>query len=228
MIKLFLLALAALNLASDIALAQSAAPNFATKMPPREWAATKQMNIPAENRANENLGVIKNYVVIGGRLVAGVLVEKDGTNVTIAFNQIEFVPMIDGLEESIVDYTRAQLSSMPPFDALKPGEMLLSGLVACSVYNANNDKIGDNSDEVIAPDGSIDLTFFDVGTFLAAGHKDVAVPFASLELEPSSDGQMRLVANLTKAQLAAAPSFFRVPKKKKWSGYVASADRKPC
>lgn len=215
MIKFILAALAALNLA-DVALAQGAAPNFATKMPPREWAATMQLNIPTKNRANESLGVIKDYVVNSGRLVAGVLMEEDGTSVAIPFDRIQFVPMIDGPEMSIADYTRGQLSRMPPFDALKPGEMRLSGFVARSVYNANNEKIGDDSDVVIAPDGSIDLAIFDVGAFLAAGQKDVAVPFANLEFEPSSDGQMHLVANLTKAQLAGAPSFFRIRKKKKY------------
>ena len=74
-------------------------------------------------------------------------------------------------------------------------------IIGKSVFNENDEKIGDVSDIVVASDGRSMFLLIGAGGFLGMGAKDVAVPFD--RFERSND---RIVlTGYTKEQLKALP-----------------------
>lgn len=87
---------------------------------------------------------------------------------------------------------------------------MASEITGKQVYSSTADDaehIGDVSDFVIGPDGSIAAVIIGVGGFLGIGEKSVAVNFAELEWVIAEDGTERFVLPTTKEALEAAPEF---------------------
>ncbi len=70
-----------------------------------------------------------------------------------------------------------------------------------SVFNENDEKVGDVNDVVISSDGRTLYLLIGAGGFLGMGQKDVAVPFDRFE---RNDDRV-LLSGYTKEQLKALP-----------------------
>lgn len=70
-----------------------------------------------------------------------------------------------------------------------------------SVYNENNDKIGDVSDVVLSSDGQVAYFVIGAGGFLGLGQHDVAIPFQKVQF----NGDKLILSGYTKDQLKALP-----------------------
>ncbi len=89
---------------------------------------------------------------------------------------------------------------------------LASEIIGSTIYNSTADdaeSIGEVNDFVLDQNGEIGAVIVGVGGFLGIGQKDVAVNWDDLELVVGADGEQRLVANMTREQLEAAPEFDR-------------------
>ena len=75
-----------------------------------------------------------------------------------------------------------------------------------SVYDPNNNKVGEVMDVLVASDGKIDALIIGVGGFLGAGEKDVAVSFGAVR-KTKKDNGIVLTMNASKEELKAAPGF---------------------
>jgi sporulation protein YlmC with PRC-barrel domain len=75
-----------------------------------------------------------------------------------------------------------------------------------SVYDGQNNKIGDVEDVLVDKDGKINALIIGVGGFLGAGEKDVAVKFDAVK-KTEKDNKVRLTMNVTKDELKSAPGF---------------------
>jgi sporulation protein YlmC with PRC-barrel domain len=75
-----------------------------------------------------------------------------------------------------------------------------------SVYDSNNNKLGEVMDVLVAPDGKINALIVGVGGFLGAGEKDVAVDFNAVK-KTTKDNTVHLTMNTTKDALKSAPGF---------------------
>lgn len=87
---------------------------------------------------------------------------------------------------------------------------LASEITGKAVYSssaADAEHIGDVTDFVVGPDGSIAAVIIGVGGFLGMGQKGVAVNYAELEWTTAEDGTERFVLPTTKEALEAAPEF---------------------
>jgi hypothetical protein len=84
-----------------------------------------------------------------------------------------------------------------------------SKLIGASVYGPDNASIGEISDVLVAADGKIRAVVVDVGGFLGADKKDVALPFNSLDIrrKPASGSIDKIKVSYSKDQLKNAPSF---------------------
>src|SRR6185437_16713484 len=82
-------------------------------------------------------------------------------------------------------------------------------LIGASVYGPDNASIGEISDVLVAADGKIRAVVVDVGGFLGADKKDVALPFNSLDIrrKPASGSIDKIKVSYSKDQLKNAPSF---------------------
>ncbi|ASY55479.1 MULTISPECIES: PRC-barrel domain-containing protein [Sinorhizobium] len=77
-----------------------------------------------------------------------------------------------------------------------------------SVYNANDESIGEINDLIIKKEGGVAAAIVGVGGFLGIGEKNVAVPFESIEVteQPDSDA-LKLTTTETAESLKGAPEF---------------------
>jgi sporulation protein YlmC with PRC-barrel domain len=85
-------------------------------------------------------------------------------------------------------------------------QWLASNVYGQSVYDKNEQKIGDLTDMIIDKDGQIKSAIIGVGGFLGVGQKDVEVPFTDLRMM-TRNGKNWLALDRTKDQLQSAPTF---------------------
>ena len=84
-----------------------------------------------------------------------------------------------------------------------------------TVYDPNDNKIGDVKDLILEKDGKVNAAIIGVGGFLGAGEKDVAVPFDQLQLK-DKNGKRYLVMNANKDALNSAPGLTFDRNKQQW------------
>ena len=84
-----------------------------------------------------------------------------------------------------------------------------------TVYDPNDNKIGDVKDLLLEKDGKVNAAIIGVGGFLGAGEKDVAVPFDQLQLK-DKNGKRYLVMNANKDALNNAPGLTFDRSKQQW------------
>ena len=90
--------------------------------------------------------------------------------------------------------------------SLPSGALPISDYYNQSVYDPQDNKIGDIKDLLVGENGKIDAAIVGVGGFLGAGEKNVAVPFNSLKLI-DKNGKRYLVMDTTKEALKKAPGY---------------------
>ena len=80
-------------------------------------------------------------------------------------------------------------------------------LIGVTVYNTDNENIGEVSDVILTKDGgdgAIEAVILDVGGFVGIGEKPVAVSFDSLEIMADENDTLYAYSKFTKEQLEAA------------------------
>jgi sporulation protein YlmC with PRC-barrel domain len=81
------------------------------------------------------------------------------------------------------------------------------------IYNRAGEQLGTIKDVLVGPDGKMAAAIINVGRFLGIGDKEIAVPFSAIQQQRSDSGQ-RIVVDVTKDNLQAAPAFARHPSPK--------------
>ena len=81
-----------------------------------------------------------------------------------------------------------------------------SKVIGSSVYNENNESIGEIDDILIPPGGTAPVAVISVGGFLGIGAKLVAVPYDRLQMASGSGGRWTLTG-ATKDSLGSLPTF---------------------
>jgi sporulation protein YlmC with PRC-barrel domain len=87
-------------------------------------------------------------------------------------------------------------------DMIKPDQMRGSKIIGGTVYDKNNQKIGEVKDLVLDKDGKVADVVLDVGGFLGMGGKNVAVKMSDLKTDNN-----RLTLDRTKDQLKQAADY---------------------
>jgi PRC-barrel domain len=92
-------------------------------------------------------------------------------------------------------------------DSQGENQELASHWIGKSVYNGNNESLGDVNDLLFTQDGSVAAVIIGVGGFLGIGEKAVAVSFDAIQPQTDENGKVRLTLQATADQLDAAPEF---------------------
>jgi len=100
----------------------------------------------------------------------------------------------------------APMPTNSPATASPATEWLASNVYNQSVYDKNEQKIGDLTDLIIERDGRIKSAIVGVGGFLGVGQKEVEVPFTDLKMM-TRNGKNWLALDRTKDQLQSAPTY---------------------
>lgn len=82
-----------------------------------------------------------------------------------------------------------------------------SKIMGQSVYNLNNESIGEVNDIIVNDGKTIKAIVVGVGGFLGIGERNVAIDPASIVLSEQTDGSARMVVNTTRDDLKNAPAF---------------------
>jgi len=86
-------------------------------------------------------------------------------------------------------------------------DLLASNLIGQSVYNSQDESVGDINDLVTDENGKVIAVLVGTGGFLGLGEKDVALGFEELRFTRTEDGNIKVTANLTQETLASAPDY---------------------
>jgi sporulation protein YlmC with PRC-barrel domain len=87
-------------------------------------------------------------------------------------------------------------------DMIKPDQMRASKVIGGTVYDRQNQKLGDVKDLVLDKDGRVAAVVIGMGGVLGAGEKDVAVKFSDFKTDNN-----RLTLDKTKEQLQQAANY---------------------
>ena len=87
------------------------------------------------------------------------------------------------------------------------GDYLASSLIGKSVYNSQDEVIGDINDLVTDESGKFVAVLIGHGGFLGMGEKDVAIRFEDLKLTRDEDNDIKVIANMSQDTLASAPDY---------------------
>ncbi len=86
-------------------------------------------------------------------------------------------------------------------------DWLATNLIGQSVYNGQDEAIGDINDLVTGQGGKIVAVLIGSGGFLGLGEKDVALRFEDLRLARDENDAVKIIADVNKETLAAAPDY---------------------
>lgn len=88
-----------------------------------------------------------------------------------------------------------------------PGDLAASKLVGATVYNTTNETVGEISDVIISPNGTVTAVLIGVGGFLGMGEKTIAVPYAALKAARGDNNALKISIDGTKESLKAMPDY---------------------
>ncbi len=80
-------------------------------------------------------------------------------------------------------------------------------LIGTTVYDSDNQNVGEVGDVIANKDGTIDAVIVDVGGFLGIGEKPVAIAFEDLDIRKDENNNMNVYSAFTKEQLDGAPQY---------------------
>lgn len=91
---------------------------------------------------------------------------------------------------------------------VQPGQIRATEMDGSTVYDTQNQKVGDVKDIILDRDGKVAAVILDVGAFLGMGGKYVAVAMNDLKVtEEKNSNKHRFTVDMTKDQLKAAQAY---------------------
>ncbi|MGX5845776.1 PRC-barrel domain-containing protein [Mesorhizobium sp. PL10] len=116
-------------------------------------------------------------------------------------------PAAESPDVKATDPTQTAAIDKSTLTEMPVGEIRGDDLKGTTVYGANDAKVGEIGDVVLAPDSKPDAVIIDVGGFLGIGAKEVAVGMDKLKFMTDKDGKKYLYTNFTKEQLQAQAAY---------------------
>lgn len=180
----------------------------------RSFLATDLIGTDVRNPAGDTVGEIEDLLISRGDdvqravLSVGGFLGIDDRLVAVDYDELR-VSRRDGEDRIVYDTTEDALKAMPVFeyDAEGPNAALrASDLLGDTVYNGDDDGIGEIEDLVIGAGDSVPQAVVSVGGFLGIDDKHVTVPYAELGIERMKDGD-RIFYDATRQSLEASPAF---------------------
>ena len=116
-------------------------------------------------------------------------------------------PAAESPDVKATDPTQTAAIDKSTLTEMPVGEIRGDDLKGTTVYGANDVKVGEIGDVVLAPDSKPDAVIVDVGGFLGIGAKEVAIGMDKLKFMTDKDGKKYLYTNFTKEQLQAQAAY---------------------
>lgn len=88
-----------------------------------------------------------------------------------------------------------------------PGQLRFSDMNGATVYDGQNNNVGDINNVVLDRDGKVAAVVVKTGAFLGIGGKTVALSMKDIKVATDKDGKPRFTVDMTKDQLKAAQNY---------------------
>jgi sporulation protein YlmC with PRC-barrel domain len=88
-----------------------------------------------------------------------------------------------------------------------PGQIRLTQMNGATVYDVQNQKIGDVKDVILDRNGRVADVILDVGAFLGMGGKLVAVSMNDIKVSFDDNNKPKFAVDMTKEQLKSAQAY---------------------
>jgi sporulation protein YlmC with PRC-barrel domain len=90
---------------------------------------------------------------------------------------------------------------------IQPGQIRATEMNGATVYDTQNQKVGDVKDIILDRDGKVAAVVLDVGAFLGMGGKYVALSMNDVKVTEDKNNKPHFAVDMTKDQLKAAQAF---------------------
>ena len=90
---------------------------------------------------------------------------------------------------------------------IQPGQIRATEMNGATVYDTQNQKVGDVKDIILDRDGKVAAVVLDVGAFLGMGGKYVAVSMNDVKVTEDKNNKPHFAVDMTKDQLKQAQAF---------------------
>ena len=90
---------------------------------------------------------------------------------------------------------------------IQAGQIRATEMNGATVYDTQNQKVGDVKDIILDRDGKVAAVVLDVGAFLGMGGKFVAVSMNDVKVSEDRNNKPHFTVDMTKDQLKAAQAF---------------------
>jgi sporulation protein YlmC with PRC-barrel domain len=90
---------------------------------------------------------------------------------------------------------------------IQPGQIRATDMNGATVYDTQNQKVGDVKDILLDRSGKVDAVVLDVGAFLGMGGKYVAVSMNDIKITEDKNNKPHFAIDMTKDQLKSAQAF---------------------
>ena|ERR1700680_3732386 len=113
------------------------------------------------------------------------------------------MPMAYGQTTTTTTTTHTSASA----NHMVPGQIRLTQMNGATVYDIQNQKIGDVKDIILDRNGRVAEVVLDVGAFLGMGGKLVAVSMNDMKVTFDDNNKPKFAVDMTKDQLKSAQAF---------------------
>jgi hypothetical protein len=103
-------------------------------------------------------------------------------------------------------------------------DYLASSLIGKTVYNGQDESIGEINDLVTDSSGKVVAVLIGHGGFLGMGEKDVGIRFEDLKLTRDEDNNIKVIADLDSETIASAPDYVTLSEKSVTVGVDSERD----
>lgn len=112
------------------------------------------------------------------------------------------------VNDTALDGTAGTGTMRDGYSSFANTELTADMLKGATVYDANDDVVGEVGELILADDGQVTQVIIDVGGFLGMGEKPVALELDQLEILRQNEGTgLRVYVATTKEQLEAMPNY---------------------
>ncbi|MGH6742333.1 MAG: PRC-barrel domain-containing protein [Bradyrhizobium sp.] len=99
-----------------------------------------------------------------------------------------------------------------------PGQLRFTDMNGATVYDAQNNNIGDINNVVLDREGRVAAVVIKTGAFLGIGGKNVAIGMNDLKVANDNNGKPRFSVTMTKEQLKSAQAYDATPPRNSATG----------
>jgi sporulation protein YlmC with PRC-barrel domain len=139
------------------------------------------------------------------------LVSKTMLSATIAAVLAASAPAAFAQTDTATPAPATGIERSMPVRHVMPGQLRFTDMNGATVYDRQNNNIGDINNVVLDRDGQVAAVVVKTGAFLGIGGRNVALTMDQLKVSNGNNGKPRFTVDMSKEQLKSAQAYDITP-----------------